>query len=393
MSQAVKTEHSDLFDSEALLTDVHREVRNRVSKYNYTYSAPGAADRWANAYMDPELLPPLANLGIVGGGITGYGCSGLGEISEGIVACELAKVDLGISGFYGIQSSLSMRAIAGLGSEEQKQRWLPKMATLELIGALGVTEPDHGSDTSGIETTAVLEGDTYSINGQKKWVGNASIADVVVIFARDASGHIGAYVVEKGTPGFHAEVLENKTAFRSAWPTLINLNDVRIPRENKLDGADDARQLAVVLDGIRPIAAWQALGLAIGAFEAVVEYLGKREQFGKPLSHFQLVQEKLAGMAAKISAMRLVCIQVSSMLERKAMTSAHAAAAKLICTRDARAVIAQARDLMGGNGILSEYVVARHFADIEAVYTYDGTDHIQSLLVGRFITGKSAIRG
>lgn len=392
-SATVALEHSDLFDSESLLTDAHREIRARVAEFNTLHSAPGAAQRWADAAMDHSVLPHLAALGVVGGGITGYGCSGLGEVSEGIVAAELAKVDLGMSGFYGIQSPLAMRGIAELGSDEQRERWLPGMARLELIGALGITEPDHGSDTSGMETTARRTADGIVLNGQKKWIGNASFADLVVIFAKDEAGAIRAYVVEKGTPGFSAEPLQNKTSFRSAWPTLVTLDDVVIPTENELSGSHDARQVNRVLDGIRPIAAWQALGIAIGSFESVVEYLGARTQFGRPLTHFQLVQEKLADMACKISEMRLMCIRVSTLLEEGRMTSAHAAAAKRTCARHARSVVAQARDLMGGNGILSEYTAARHFADAEAILTYDGTDHIQSLLLGRFITGKSAIRG
>lgn len=393
MSTAIRLMHSDLFDSESLIDEDLREVRDRVAEFNLRYSAPGAARRWAKAEMDPALLPHLAQLGVVGGSVKGYGCSGLGEVAEGIVACELAKADLGVSGFYGIQSSLTMRAIAGLGSEEQKQRWLPRMAALEIVGALGVTEPDHGSDTSAIETSATVDGVDVVLNGRKKWIGNASIADVVVVFAKDERGALGAYVVEPETAGYSAVPLADKTSFRSAWPAEVSLDNVRIPRENVLGGSRDGGQVATVLDGIRPIAAWQALGLAIGAFEAVVDYLGQREQFGRPLTHFQLVQEKLADMACRISAMRLACIQISRLLESGGMSSANAAAAKRSCARDARAVVAQARDLMGGNGVLSDYVVARHFADAEAVFTYDGTDHIQSLLIGRFITGKSAIRG
>lgn len=387
-----QTVRSDLFNSEALLTDAEINSRESVRQFNEEHARHGAAQRWTDGTLAEDLIPRLAELQLIGGGVTGYGCSGLGDVTDGLVAAELAKVDFGLSAFFGIQSVLSLRAVAALGSQEQRDRWLPGMASARLIGSMGITEPDHGSDTSAMETTARKVPGGYVLNGRKKWVGNASLADINVIFAKDDSGTPRAFVVEKGTPGYSATPIQGKIAMRSSWPSHIELNDVHVPEENKLAGADNARQAAQVFNAVRPIAAWQALGLSIGAFEATLEYLTHREQFGRPLTGFQLVQNKLAEMAAAISTMRLTCLQTSRLLETGDMTHVTASAAKFTCARAGRTVVAAARDLMGGNGILAEHTVGRHFADMEAVFTYDGTDHIQSLILGKYITGLSALR-
>lgn len=391
MDASEATEKTDLFDSESLLTDRERQTRARVAAFNREVAAPGAAQRWTEGRMATELVPRLTGLGLYGGGVQGYGCSGLGDVSDGLVAAELAKVDFGLSAFFGIHGVLALRAIASLGTEEQKQRWLPEMAAGRLIGALGITEPDHGSDTAGIETRAERSNGGYRLTGRKRWVGNASVADVNVIFAKDDAGDLAAFVVPGDAPGFSAVPIEGKIGMRSSWPTDVVLDGVEIPEENRLTGSSGP-QIAGAFNAVRPIAAWQALGLAVGAFDATLAYLSEREQFGRPLVAFQLVQYKLAEMAIAISAMRLTCIQVSRALERGTMSHVMASGAKMLCARQGREVVATARDLMGGNGLLADHVVGRHFADMEAVFTYDGTDHIQSLIVGKAITGFSAFR-
>lgn len=386
------TARSDLFDAEGLLTPEEKATRERVRQFNEEYASTSVAERWSAGEMASHLIPQLAALGVVGGGITGYECSGLGDVSDGLVAAELARVDFGLSALFGIQSVLSMRAIASLGSEEQKQRWLPGMARLELVGSMGITEPDHGSDTSGIEATATEVDGGYVLNGRKKWVGNASFADVNIIFAKDRSGQLAAYVVEAPAAGYSAHPIEGRIGMRSSWPSNISLENVFVPSANRLDGARDARQTAGAFNAVRPIAAWQALGLSIGAFESTLLYLTEREQFGRALIGFQLNQQKLAEIAIAISTMRLTCIRVSRLLQEGRMSHVAASAAKLSTARLGRDVVAKCRDLMGGNGLLPEYGVARFFADMEAVYTYDGTDHIQSLIVGKAVTGVSALR-
>jgi glutaryl-CoA dehydrogenase len=388
-SDAART---DLFDSESLLTPRERLTREAVRQFNADHVAAGAADRWVEGRMAIELIKPLGALGMIGGGVAGYGCSNLGDVSDGLVAAELAKVDLGLSAFFGIQSVLSLRAVAALGSEEQRRRWLPGMARAECIGSLGVTEPDHGSDTASMETTATAAPGGYRLNGQKRWVGNASIADINIIFAKDDLGMISAFVIERGAAGFSAVPIQGKIGMRSSLPTDITLCDVYVPEDNRLSGSADPRQTATVFNAIRPIAAWQALGVSIGAFEATLRYLTTRRQFDRRLIEFQLVQQKLSEMAVAISEMRVVCVQVSRALQEGRMSHVRASAAKLSCARKGREVVAKARDLMGGNGILAEHVVGRHFADMEAIYTYDGTDHIQSLIVGKAVTGVSALR-
>ncbi len=387
------TAKSDLFQTESLLTDVERATRKRIARFNREHAAEGAAARWTEGRMALELVPELTSLRVYGGGVDGYGCSGLGDVTDGLIAAELAKVDFGLSAFFGIHGVLSLRAISSLGTDEQKERWLPGMARGELVGALGITEPDHGSDTSGIETTARVVDGGYRLTGRKRWVGNASIADIVVVFAKDETGALGAFVVDGKAEDLSAVPIEGKIGMRSSWPTDIVMTDVFVPASDRLTGGDGGHQIAGTFNAVRPIAAWQALGLSIGAFETVVEYVGRRTQFGRPLAGFQLVQEGLAEMAVLISSMRLTCLQTSRALENGTLTHVTASAAKMLCARMGRQVVARARDLMGGNGMLAQHVVGRHFADMEAVFTYDGTDHIQSLIVGKYITGLSALRG
>lgn len=391
MDDAALTAKSDLFDSESLLTDEERRTRARIARFNAEHAAPGAAERWVEGRMALELVPELTRLGVYGGGVQGYGCSGLGDVADGLVAAELAKVDFGLSAFFGIHGVLALRAISSLGTPEQKSRWLPGMADGSSIGALGITEPDHGSDTAGIETRARSVEGGFRITGRKRWVGNASVADLTVVFAKDDHDAVAAFVVPGGSEGFQATPIEGKIGMRSSWPTDIVLEDVFVPSDHRLDGADGP-QIAGAFNAVRPIAAWQALGLSIGAFEATLTYLDAREQFGSPLTSFQLVQHKLAEMAVAISSMRLTCIRVSRALQDGSLTHVMASAAKMLCARQGRSVVSTARDLMGGNGLLADRVVGRHFADMEAVFTYDGTDHIQSLIVGKAITGRSAFR-
>lgn len=386
------TRRSDLFDVESLLTPAEKATRETVHRFNEDHAAEGVAQRWSAGEMASHLIPPLADLHVIGGGIDGYGCSGLGDVTDGLVAAELARVDFGLSAFFGIQSVLSMRAISTLGSAEQRERWLPRMAQIELVGSMGITEPDHGSDTSGIETTATPVDGGFVLNGRKRWVGNATFADVNIVFAKDPAGQLAAYVVEAPAEGYSARAIEGRIGMRSSWPSDVTLVDVFVPAANRLDGARDARQTAGVFNAVRPIAAWQALGLSISAFEATLAYLAEREQFGRALIGFQLVQQKLAEISVSISTMRLTCLQVSRLLEQGRMSHVAASAAKMSTARLGRDVVAKCRDLMGGNGLIPEFTVARNFADMEAVYTYDGTDHIQSLIVAKAVTGVSALR-
>jgi glutaryl-CoA dehydrogenase len=346
---------------------------------------------WERAEFPWPLIAKLGQLGIVGDGIEGYGCPPMSPIATGLVHMELNRGDGSLGTFVGVQAGLAMQSIAMLGSEEQKERWLPGMARLDQLGAFALTEPRHGSDSVALETSAHRDGDSWAINGAKKWIGNGTIADVIVVWARDtADGKVKGFLVEKGTPGYDARKIEGKGSLRAVWQAEITLTDVRVPEESRLPGAHSFKDAGRVLAGTRNAVAWGALGHATGAYEAAVAYCQQREQFGRPLASFQIVQEKLVKMLAEVCSMQLYCLRLGRLIEEGSLTDTIAAIAKMNNTRKARQVISEARDLLGGNGILLEFHVMRHMADIEAIHTYEGTETIQTLIVGRDITGISA---
>jgi glutaryl-CoA dehydrogenase len=315
----------------------------------------------------------------------------MSRLAAGIVSRELARADGSLNTFFGVHSGLAMGSIALLGSEDQKRRWLPPMSQFELIGAFALTEPEHGSDSVSLETAARRDGDSYVLNGAKRWIGNASFADVVIVWAREADGDVGAFVVEKDTAGFDAStVIGGKIGKRAVWQAEIALRDVRVPAENRLAKARTFEAATRVLDQTRGGAAWECVGHAMAGVEAAVAYAAERSQFGQPIAGFQLVQAKLATMVAETTAMQLICFRLAELQEHDAMTGAMASLAKLHNARKAKLVCAEARDVMGGNGLLLDYHVARHLTDLEIVETYEGTDSIQSLILGRDVTGLSA---
>jgi glutaryl-CoA dehydrogenase len=315
----------------------------------------------------------------------------MSPIAAGLIHMELNRGDGSLGTFLGVQAGLAMQSIAMLGSEEQKQRWLPPMAELQAIGAFALTEPAHGSDSVALETSARRDGDTWVLDGAKKWIGNGSIADVVVVWARDeADRRVKGFLLEKGTAGFDARRMEGKGSLRAVWQAEITLTDVRIPEANRLPGAQSFKDAGRVLAGTRNAVAWAALGHATAAYEIAAQYCAQRTQFGKPLVSFQIVQEKLVGMLAEVCSMQLYCLRLGRLIEEGRLTDTIAAIAKMNNTRKARQVIAEARDLLGGNGILLDFHVMRHMADIESIHTYEGTETIQTLIVGRDITGVGA---
>jgi len=311
-------------------------------------------------------------------------------LASGLIALELARGDASVCTFFGVHSGLAMHSISMLGSEEQKQQWLPAMARMEKIGAFALTEPAHGSDAVALETRAHRVGNEYVLDGAKRWIGNASFADVTVIWARDDDGNVGGFLVEKGTPGFEANVMTGKVAKRAVWQADITLKGVRVPVGNRLAKSQSFKDTAKVLTATRSGVAWEAIGHAIAAYEIALKYTQERIQFGKSLASFQIIQQKLASMLANVTTMQLLCYRLAQLQEAGKMTDAMASLAKMNNARLAREVVAEAREMLGGNGILLEYHIARHHADIEAVFTYEGTDTVQSLIVGRAITGKQA---
>ena len=352
---------------------------------------PVINDYWERAEFPRPLVEKLGKLGIVGDGIEGYGCPPMSPIATGLIHMELNRGDGSIGTFVGVQAGLAMQSIAMLGSEEQKEQWLPQMAQLNKIGAFDLTEPTHGSDSVALETTARRDGDTWTINGAKKWIGNGSIADVIVVWARDvADRQVKGFLVEQSTPGYVARKMEGKGSLRSVWQAEIELTDVQVDEVDRLPGANTFKDTGRVLAGTRNAVAWGALGHATAAYEIAAQYCGERTQFGKPLVSFQIVQDKLVKMLAEVCSMQLYCLRLGRLIEEGKLTDTIAAIAKMNNTRKARQVVSEARDLLGGNGILLDFHVIRHMADIEALHTYEGTETIQTLIVGRDITGVGA---
>jgi glutaryl-CoA dehydrogenase len=352
---------------------------------------PVINDYWEAAELPWPLMRRLAELGVVGEDIEGYGCPGMSPLARGLVHMELNRGDGSLGTFLGVQGGLAMKTIDMLGSESQKERWLPAMARLESIGAFALTEPDHGSDSVALESTARRDGDDWVLNGAKRWIGNGSIANVVVVWARDAGdGQVKGFLVETDTPGFAAETITGKGAARAVWQAQIALSDVRVADENRLPGARTFKDAGRVLVTTRSTCAWGALGHAVAAYDTALTYCKQRQQFGRPLSSFQIVQDRLAKMLAEVTGMQLYCMQLARLEETGRLSDTIAGLAKLNNTRKARGVIAEARDLLGGNGVLLENHVIRHMGDIEVIHTFEGTETMQALIVGRDITGVGA---
>ena len=381
---------TDYYLIEELLTDEEREVRDKVRAFADREVIPIINEYWDKAQFPFELIPKIADLNIAGTTIQGYGCPGISHVAAGLLAVEMARGDGSLNTFFGVHSGLAMSTIEILGSEEQKETWLPPMARMEKIGAFGLTEAAHGSDAVRLETTARREGDEYVIDGEKRWIGNASFADVTVIWAREENDKLAAFLVEKGTPGLEVTVMTGKVSQRTVLNTDLKLDGVRVPAENRLANSRGFGDAVRVLTPTRHNVAWEAVGHAVAAYELALTYVKERVQFGKPIASFQLIQGKLARMLADITAMQTLCFRLSQLREEGRMTIAMASLAKMHNAKRAYQVVADARDILGGNGVLLEYHVARHLADMQAVYTYDGTDTVLALIVGRDITGHQA---
>jgi glutaryl-CoA dehydrogenase len=381
---------TDYFFVREQLTEDQLDALRRVRTFVDADVLPVIGGYWEQAEMPWPLIERIGELGIVGEDIQGYGCPALDPIACGLVHMELNRGDGSLGTFLGVHSGLAMKSIAMLGSDAQKERWLPAMARLEKLGAFALTEPNHGSDSVALETTARRDGDEFVIDGAKRWIGNGSLADVVVVWARGEDGNVQGYLVEKGTPGYQAEVIQGKGSLRAIWQSQITLEGVRVPVEHRLAGANSFKDTARVLASTRVTCAWAALGHAVAAYDTALTYAMRREQFGHPLASFQIVQDRLVKMLAEVTGMQLYCLQLGRLAERGQLTDTIAGLAKLNNTRKARQICAEARDLLGGNGILLENHVIRHMADIEAIHTYEGTETMQTLIVGRDITGISA---
>jgi len=384
--------NGDFYELGSTLTPEEREIQLKVREFMNREIRPIANEYWNKAEFPHHIIPKMAELDIAGLTYQGYGCAGKSALLEGFVAMEMARVDTSLSTFFGVQSGLAMGSIYLCGSEQQKQEWLPKMQKLEIIGAFGLTEPEVGSGAAGgLTTTCKREGDEWVINGQKKWIGNATFSDLTIIWARNLEDNeVKGFIVRKGNPGYHAEKMENKMALRTVQNALITMKNCRVPESDRLQEANSFRDTAKVLRMTRAGVAWQAVGCARGAYEAALKYTNERIQFGRPIASFQLVQDLLVTMLGDLTAMQTMVFRLSQMQDNDELLDEHASLAKVFCTLRMRSIVDHARELFGGNGILLEYDIARFVADAEAIYSYEGTKEINSLIVGRAITGHSA---
>jgi glutaryl-CoA dehydrogenase len=382
----------DFYNLDLKLSPEQRELQLEVRNFMEDEVKPLVNDHWNRAKFPFEIIEKFKKLNIAGIPYEGYGCPNLPFLMEGVIAQEMARVDVSISTFFGVHSGLAMGSIYLCGSEEQKQEWLPQMQKLEKIGAFGLTEPNVGSGVSqGMETTCKFDGENWILNGQKKWIGNATFADVIIIWARDEdSNKVKGFILRKENPGFIAEKMEDKMALRIVQNAIITLTDCSIPESDRLQNANSFGDTAKVLRMTRAGVAWQAVGCARGAYESALKYSKKREQFGRPIASYQLIQNHLVEMLSNLTAMQTMVFRLSELQDQELLTDEHASLAKVYCSMRTRDVVSRAREVLGGNGILLEHDVARFVADAEAIYSYEGTKEINTLIVGRAITGYSA---
>jgi len=385
--------NSDFYQLADVLTADELAIVKKVRTYMETKVQPIINKYWSEDAFPFELLPSFKDLQLGGLGFEGYGCAGGSQKLFGLVAMEFARVDASICTFWGVHSGLAMGSIYLDGSEEQKQRWLPPMARFEKIGCFGLTEPLVGSGTSGgLLTTAKREGDAWILNGQKRWIGNAPWCDLSIIWARDlADNQVKGFILEnKTTPGFSVEKIEHKIALKVVQNGQITLKDVRVPEANRLQGGNSFRDTARVLRMTRYMVGWASTGVQMGAFEATLKYTQERLQFGRPIASFQMVQDLLAKMLANVTACQCMMMRLAQLDDEGKLGDQQAALAKAFCTAKARETVSWGRELLGGNGIVVDYDVARFFADAEALYSYEGTYQMQNLIVGKAITGIGA---
>lgn len=382
----------DFYELSDKLTPEQRALQLKVRNFMEIEVAPIVNEYWQRDEFPFELIPKFGELGLAGVTYEGYGCPNLPFLMEGVLAMEMARIDSSIATFFGVQSGLAMGSIYMCGSEEQKQEWLPAMNKMQKIGAFGLTEPEVGSGAAGgLTVTCKKTADGWVLNGQKKWIGNATFSDVTVIWARDlADGQVKGFLVRKGNPGFQVEKIRGKMALRIVQNGLITLTNCVVEEKDRLPYANSFKDTAKVLQMTRAGVAWMATGCARGAYENALKYTQTRKQFGKPIASFQLIQNHLVEMLSNLTAMQTLVFRLSELQDADQLKDEHASLAKVFCTLRTRDIVRGAREVMGGNGILLDYNVARFVADAEAIYSYEGTKEINTLIVGRSITGFSA---
>ncbi|MBO1902976.1 acyl-CoA dehydrogenase family protein [Leucobacter weissii] len=372
------------------ISDEDRAYRDRARAFVQDEVRPVIAGIWDRAEYPLHLAKRLGDLDLLRDGIDVPGFPEQSLFAASLATMELARGDGSVATIVGVQGGLALRSIALCGSEAQKERWLAPLARGEELGAFALTEPTHGSDSVSLETRAVRDGDDYVITGHKKWIGSGSVGRIAVVWARGDDGQVQGFLVPQDAPGYRAATIEGKVSLRAIWQARIEFDRVRVPEEAKLPGARSFADTARVLQATRLGVAWAALGQATAAYETAVHYARQRIQFGRPLAASQIVQSRLAEMLSQLTALQTLIVQLTRAEERGELSGPGASLGKYTATRTSRDIARNARDLLGGNGILLEHRVARHFADLESLHTYEGTETVQALIIGRDITGLSA---
>ena len=379
----------DLFDVRAELTEEERMVQDTVARYVDEQAIPVMREAFEQHRFPRELVPQVAELGLLGSSIDGYGCAGLNSICYGLICQELERGDSGLRSFVSVQSSLVMYPIHAFGSEEQKQRWLPAMAKGEAIGCFGLTEPQGGSDPGNMKTHAKKDGDDWILNGSKMWITNGSVADAAIVWAKTEEG-IKGFIVEKDMPGFTAQEIENKFSLRASVTAALFFDNVSVPKESVLPGVTSLKGPLSCLTQARYGITWGVIGAAQACLDEVIRYTEDRVLFGRPLSHTQAIQIRLADMARRITTAQLLSLQLGRLKERGELRPTQVSLAKWNNCRAAIDIARDARDILGGSGISAEFVPIRHMLNLESVITYEGTETVHQLVVGMELTGVNA---
>jgi glutaryl-CoA dehydrogenase len=381
----------DFYRTEDLLTEEERLVRSTVGKFVDQRFLPIVADHYERATFPMEIVPELARLGVFGMHLHGYGAAGMSNVMYGLACQELERGDSGLRSFVSVQGSLCMFPIHRYGSEEQKQRWLPRMAAGEVIGCFGLTEPEFGSNPAGMATRARRDGKDWILNGSKRWITNGNVADLAIVWARSEQG-IRGFLVEKGTKGFEARQIHHKLSMRASVTSELIFDDVRVPGASELPDAQGLKAPLSCLNEARYGIVWGVLGAAIACYRSALEYAKARVQFDRPIAGYQLTQEKLVNMLTEITKGQLLALQLGRMKDEGKATATQISMAKLNNVREALQIAREARTILGANGISLEYPVMRHMNNLETVLTYEGTSEIHMLAIGEEITGLSAFK-
>ena len=379
----------DLYDIDPLFSDEERMVRQTVREFVDAELLPVIREAWEIGKLPQSLVPKIAEMGLLGATLQGYGCAGMNSVAYGLCMQELERGDSGIRSFASVQSGLVMYPIHAFGSEAQKDKFLPKLQKAELIGCFGLTEPDFGSNPGGMKTRAVKKGDRWILNGNKMWITNSPLAHVAVVWAK-VDDVVHGFLVERGMKGYETPEIKGKLSLRASDTGEIVLRDCEVPEENRLPGTQGLKSALSCLNQARYGIAWGAVGAAMGCYEEALDYAKQRVQFTKPIAGYQLVQAKLVEMASEITKAQLLCLQLGRLKDQGKSTFVQVSIAKRNNVHQALHIARVARDILGGNGILNEYSAMRHACNLESVYTYEGTHDIHTLIIGEHITGLPA---